>query len=55
VFSDFDVTTVGPAPDPGEPGISGATVQLTPPSGVDLGAGAGVAITTTTEPLILAT
>jgi len=35
--------------DPGEPGVSGVTVQLTPPAGVDLGAGAGNPITTVTD------
>lgn len=35
--------------DAGEDGIAGMTVILTPPAGVDLGAGPGVAITTTTD------
>ncbi len=35
--------------DGGELGIEGATVTLTPPAGVDLGNGAGVAVTTTTD------
>ena len=35
--------------DPGEVGIEGVTVTLTPPAGVDLGNGPGVAITTTTD------
>ena len=35
--------------DAGEPGVAGVTVQLTPPATVDLGAGAGVAITTVTD------
>jgi len=34
----------------GEPGIAGVDVMLTPPAGVDLGNGPGVAITITTEP-----
>lgn len=35
--------------DAGEQGLAGATVILTPPAGVDLGNGDGVAITTTTD------
>ena len=35
--------------DPGETGIPGVTVRLTPPAGVDLGAGAGNPITTVTD------
>jgi len=35
--------------DAGEPGLSGVTVQLTPPATVDLGSGPGVAIITTTD------
>ena len=35
--------------DAGEPGVAGVTVQLTPPAGVDVGAGAGNAITTVTD------
>ncbi|MCR9102895.1 MAG: hypothetical protein NXI25_23280, partial [bacterium] len=34
--------------DAGEPGLEGATVTLTPPAGVDLGNGPGMAVTTTT-------
>jgi len=35
--------------DPGEPGIAGVTVTLTPPSGIDLGAGPGQPISTVTD------
>jgi len=35
--------------DPGEPGIAGVTVSLTPAPGVDLGNGPGVPITTVTD------
>ena len=35
--------------DPGEPGIPGITVSLTPPAGIDLGNGPGVAITDVTD------
>jgi uncharacterized repeat protein (TIGR01451 family) len=35
--------------DPGENGIPGVIVSLTPPTGIDIGNGAGVAITTTTD------
>lgn len=35
--------------DPGEPGIPGATVTITPPAGVDLGNGPGVPISTLTD------
>ncbi len=35
--------------DANEDGIAGVTVQLTPPAGIDLGNGAGVAITTITD------
>jgi len=35
--------------DAGEPGLSGVSVQLTPPATVDLGHGPGVAVTTTTD------
>ena len=35
--------------DPGEPGIAGVTVSLTPPPAVDLGNGLGVPITTVTD------
>ncbi len=35
--------------DPGEPGIAGVTVSITPAPTVDLGAGPGVAITTVTD------
>lgn len=35
--------------DPEETGISDVTITLTPPAGVDLGAGVGTAITTTTD------
>lgn len=35
--------------DPGEPGIAGVTVTLTPPAGVDLGNGPGVPINTVTD------
>ena len=35
--------------DPSEPGIAGVTVSLTPPPDIDLGAGLGVPITTTTN------
>ena len=34
--------------DYGEPGLAGVTVSLTPPAGVDLGNGPGVAVTTVT-------
>ena len=36
--------------DSGEPGLGGIVVTLTPPAGIDLGNGPGVAITTTTAP-----
>jgi len=36
--------------DPGEPGIGGVTVQITPPSTVDLGNGAGQPVNVTTDP-----
>ncbi len=42
-------TNVNGTQDEGEPGINGVTVTLTPPAGVDLGSGAGVAISTTTD------
>ncbi len=35
--------------DPGEPGIAGVTVSITPPPDVDLGSGLGVPITTVTD------
>ncbi len=35
--------------DPGEPGIAGVTVSITPAPGVDLGSGPGIAITTVTD------
>jgi len=35
--------------DPGEPGVADVTVTITPPTGVDLGLGAGVAISTFTD------
>jgi hypothetical protein len=35
--------------DPGEPGIAGVTVSITPPPDIDLGAGLGVPITTVTD------
>lgn len=47
IFSDADSNA---AQGLGEPGIGGVQVTLTPPAGVDLGNGPGVAITTTTAP-----
>jgi len=48
VWSDFDEDGTGP--EPGEPGIGGVVVSLTPPLSVDLGNGIGNAITTLTAP-----
>ena len=44
----FDVDGDG-VQDPGEPGIPGITVTLTPPPGVDLGNGPGVPVTDVTD------
>jgi len=44
----FDVDGDG-VQDPGEPGIPGITVTLTPPLGVDLGNGPGVPVTDVTD------
>ena len=44
----FDIDGDG-VQDPGEPGIPGITVTLTPPPGVDLGNGPGVPVTDVTD------
>ncbi len=46
IWRDLDGDSVQ---DANEDGIAGLTVQLTPPAGIDLGNGAGVAITTITD------